>query len=409
MIYNFNLKYVIVIMLSVFAGMALLTCGSDPDITYTVVYDKNAPDAAGTTADSLHIYGVPQALTVNGYTREGFIFTGWNTRADGEGTRYIDGAPVINLSRTQDAVVTLCAQWVKYSITTFPDSAVTLGMALIPAGSFIMGSPTTEPMRFGDDETQHEVTLTKSFLMGIYEVTQEQYLAVMGVNPIWYTNGPAAGEIQAKRPVDPVSWFEAIAFCNTLSALLEHKPVYSIGGKTDAAEWGEIPTSNEHISCDEHEDYTVWWNTVSVNLHADGYRLPTEAEWEYACRAGTTTVFNCGTRGLRSEGDYDAIVGALGWWAGNGGSGTHQAGLKAANAFGLYDMHGNVFEWCHDFWGVYTGDAEDPTGPETGVYRTLRGGGYDCLGQSLRSARRYYSCPAGGTDALGFRVVRAAP
>jgi eukaryotic-like serine/threonine-protein kinase len=218
---------------------------------------------------------------------------------------------------------------------------IKLDLVLIPAGKFMMGSPASETGR-GSNETQHEVTLTKPFYMGKHEVTQEQYEAVMGNNP--------SSNKGAKLPVTYVSWNDCQEFIKKLNA------------KTNG-----------------------------------GYRLPTEAEWEYACKAGTGTAYSVGDSLTKS----DANSGA-----GPGGS-LISVGTYKANAFGLYDMHGNVWEWCENWYRDYpAGAVTDPKGPGTGTSRVLRGGSFSYLGSKARSSYRLASPPTFRNNTDGFRLAR---
>jgi formylglycine-generating enzyme required for sulfatase activity len=245
-----------------------------------------------------------------------------------------------------------------------------------------MGSPVGEPGRQASGEDSHEVTLSSGFYMGIYEVTQELYEAVMLVNPSEFDSSPLNSETQKLRPVEMVTWFDAVEFCNTLSGKSNLQPVYTISGTTVNCDWGK-----------------------------NGYRLPTEAEWEYACRATATTAFNCGTTGYTDESDYTDIANPLAWWYGNSDEETHEVGKKAANTWGLFDMHGNVTEWCWDWYSAtyYTtgvGAGSDPKGPDTGIARVARGGSMVDGERYLRSANRDHSPPGDDQFFIGFRLVR---
>jgi formylglycine-generating enzyme required for sulfatase activity len=243
--------------------------------------------------------------------------------------------------------------------------------------------------------------------MGKYPITQELYRFVMGENPSVFQHAVAGQTLSAqaleRRPVDSVSWYAALVFCNRLSKLEGLEPVYTISGSTDPKDWGNIPTSNNAA-----------WNAVTVNLAANGYRLPTEAEWEYACRAGTSTANNLGA---------NCSCGATGWHSANSGfeqnrGSTQEVGGKPANAWGLFDMHGNVFEWVWDWYAPYelaAGGAEiiDPRGPRSSPpinRRVLRGGAWNKPAERfLRSAYRDWGEPHHACSEDGLRVARSVP
>ena len=228
-----------------------------------------------------------------------------------------------------------------------------LGMkfAWIPPGAFLMGSPPNEPDR-SDDETQHKVTLTKGFHLGIHQVTQAQWQAVMGSNPSKFKG-------DGNLPVENVSWNDCVAFCEAL-------------GKKDGKT----------------------------------YRLPTEAEWEYACRAGTTTPFHFGDTISANQANYDGNS-----TYGNGKKGVYRqkttpVGGFPANVWGLYDMHGNVLEWCADWFGPYReGDLRDPQGFVGGGGRVLRGGSWFYFPTDCRSAYRAGFAPGIRNSYCGCRVA----
>jgi formylglycine-generating enzyme required for sulfatase activity len=189
-----------------------------------------------------------------------------------------------------------------------------------------------------------------------------------------------------KRPVEQVSWYDALVFCNKLSISEGLSPAYSIGGKTNPTEWGDVPTTID-----------ATWDAVTVVSGSKGYRLPTEAQWEYACRAGTTTAYHTGA----------AITDNTGWYSANSGSKTHEVGKKQANSFGLYDMHGNVYEWCWDWYDDYADGAQtNPTGPTSGANRVLRGGSWDHSAVYARSAYRVCDGPHARYFTVGFRLLR---
>ncbi|MHC6201881.1 formylglycine-generating enzyme family protein [Breznakiellaceae bacterium SP9] len=233
-------------------------------------------------------------------------------------------------------------------------------MVRIQSGTFMRGSPSTEAGRYSNG-AQHSVTIRKPFYMSKTEVTQKDYQALMGNNPSYFKGD--------NLPVESVTWYDAVAYCNARSRKEGLTPAYTISG-----------------------------TGVSWDRSANGCRLPTEAEWEYACRAGTTTSYSSGSS-----------VDNAGWYWNNSGSETHPVGTKQANAWGLYDMHGNVYEWCWDWYGDYSsGNQTDPGGAASGSYRVLRGGCWDSNAQFLRSAVRSGAAPTGSGYGYyyGFRLVR---
>jgi len=220
-------------------------------------------------------------------------------------------------------------------------NSIGMQFKLLPGGTFTMGD--------GDDA--HQVTLTKPFGLGVYEVTQQQYEKVMGKNPSKFK--------APQNPVEQVIWNDAVEFCRKLSDLPSEK-------------------SRGYV-----------------------YRLPTEAEWEYACRAGTTTTY--------SFGDSESELGDYGWYDKNSGKTTHPVGSKKPNGWGLYDMHGNVWEWCQDWYGSYpSGSTTDPTGAASGSSRVRRGGSWLSYSVLCRSASRSRGTPGIRSIILGFRVLRSS-
>ncbi len=248
---------------------------------------------------------------------------------------------------------------------------------LIQPGTFLMGSPTSEPCRW-PGETQHEVTLTQAFHVSAVEVTQAQWQATMGWNDSYFRG--------ATLPVERISWFDALNYCNLRSAAEGLPPAYTL---TDLAYWGV------HIV-----GATVTWDE-----NATGYRLLTEAEWEYACRAGSTGAF-CNGEISQCACGHEPFLSQVGWYCGNAGEQTQPVGQKTPNAWGLYDMHGNVWEWCWDWFETYGGASIDPSGPDSGIRRVMRGGCYALNVRICRSASRSCSWPEARGSRVGVRLAR---
>jgi len=260
-------------------------------------------------------------------------------------------------------------------------------MVWVPGGSFELGREIGTAGS-GDVTPVSTVTLT-GFYIGKYEVMQAQYYSVMGSNPSNFSSNPVVGEIQGRRPVELVSWYDAIVFCNRLSMKEGLTPAYSINGSTNPTNWGSVPTSSSAV-----------WNNVEIVSDSTGYRLPTEAQWEYAAKGGNGSPGNFTFAGSNNVND-------VAWHSGNSGSRTHAVGLKQPNGLGIYDMSGNVSEWCWDWRWDYTSEAKtNPVGAASGSYRVRRGGGWNGDGQNLRSAYRDYGDPFYRGYNIGFRLLR---
>jgi formylglycine-generating enzyme required for sulfatase activity len=254
-----------------------------------------------------------------------------------------------------------------------------------------MGSPENEPRR-RNDETQHLVTVS-GFYMGKYEVTQKEWREVIGTNGSYFKGD--------SFPVECVNWYDAVVFCNRLSITEGLGPAYRINGSTDPAAWGTVPTTWRTVPT----NLKVAWDAVEIVAGSTGYRLPTEAEWEYACRAGTTTPFSTGKTITTDQANYGNYPDSTA--AGEFRETTTPVGNFPPNAWGLYDMHGNVWEWCWDWHGDYPSEVQtNPAGLVSGSNRVFRGGSWRYDTRYLRSASRGFYAPDVYSFFLGFRLVR---
>jgi len=251
-------------------------------------------------------------------------------------------------------------------------------LRLIPSGKFYMGSHDSDEFMRNNEHPQHRVQITKPLFFGIYQVTQDQFSLLMGFNPSTSTEVP-------RCPTDSVTWYSAIEFCNKLSEAEGFSPYYSLN----------VTKRRSSQAVEEAE--------VQI-LGGNGFRLPTEAEWEYACRAGSITPW--------CFGDLVLDVSNYAWYYDNAQMETHIVGEKKPNGWGLYDMHGNVMEWCYDWYNEFYYQQEqqedDPPGPEEGVARVLRGGAWQFGAEATRSAYRNSANPDATSNVIGFRVVRDA-
>jgi formylglycine-generating enzyme required for sulfatase activity len=261
-------------------------------------------------------------------------------------------------------VIALIFCFMMFSASAFASrSPAPVGMILVEGGTFMMGSPSSEPGRNQREGPQHSVTVS-SFWMGKYPVTQAEWVEVMGGNPSYFRNN-------ANSPVENVSWFRAIEYCNLRSVRAGLTPVYTISG-----------------------------TNVTWDRNANGYRLPTEAEWEFAARGG-----NKAGSGFIYSGSNN--IDDVAWFNGNSGDSTHPVGSKKPNQLGIHDMNGNVLEWLWAWFGSYTDEEKtNPIGPNSGTGRVLRGGSWSSSMEHVRISARSGLEPTLRSTSFGFRVVR---
>ncbi len=268
--------------------------------------------------------------------------------------------------------------------TAFGGCAPIVDYVIIAAGTFTMGSPDSEPGR-KSDEPLHQVTLTHSFEIQATEVTQRQFFAMMGYQP--GCNMTCGDDC----PVECLDWHEAAAYCNALSLSFGYEQCYTCTGSMDG------------VTCEPSAIFASPYD-------CPGYRLPTEAEWEYSATAGRSEGTYNGTSTLTHCENPNTVLDPIAWFCGNAGSQRHRVGTAIANPWLLYDMLGNVQEWCHDWYGAYTGDVSDPWGPVSGEGRVIRGGAWNATAAAARTSSRNFGDPFNSVAvSLGFRIVRTLP
>ena len=286
-------------------------------------------------------------------------------------------------------------------------TTIDLAMIFVEGGTFRLGA-AVQPSPDGYPGTEvaitnaHAVTLS-NFCISETQVTQAQFETVMGVNPSYFKVAPYLPS--DNKPVEQVNWYDAITFCNKLSLMEGKTPVYSVSGVTDWLNlaYGTIPTS-----------YNSTWNAATMELSANGYRLPTEAEWEYAARGGKQSLT---AQGSPPDFYYSGgnTANDVAWYSGNNGSygmptyGTKPVKQKQPNALGLYDMSGNVWEYCWDWNAIYTNaPVENPTGPSSGTFRMSRGGSWHDNAYCARVSYRYNYSHYTRNLYIGFRLARSS-
>ena len=381
-------KLIVLLLAMVLTGLVFWSCSDDS----TTEPKNSAPVISSLTAN-------PSTVQAGGNATINCVATD----ADGDALTYTwdtTGGPIIGSGNSVTWTAPQTAGIYKITVTvsdgkavatrdldiTVTDGTTPAGFVFVQGGTFQMGDSFSEGST--DERPVHSVTLN-SFYMGKYLVTQKEWTEYMPARS-WSTSYGLGDSYPAYN----VSWYRILVYCNLRSMAEGLTPVYTINDSTDPAYWGAVPTSSN-----------ATWNAAISNWSANGYRLPTEAEWEYAARGGVHHGDNFRYSGCHETSDLTNYA----WYSANSGSTSHPVGTKLPNQLGLYDMSGNLLEWCWDWYSssyYSSSPSSNPTGPTTGSNRVLRGGNWYNHAVFCRVANRSSFYPYGSLFDGGFRLSR---
>jgi formylglycine-generating enzyme required for sulfatase activity len=375
-------NWVLVLFTTMLAGFMCMSCGDDGGSTEP---SDEMPVITSLSADSTTIEaGQTAVITCTASDADGDVLIyDWQSTGgviSGSGSRITWTAPVTVGTYTITCDVSDGEGSVSEDIGIIVfETPVPGAMVSVQGGTFDMTDYSTN--QAGDTVT---VTVG-NFSIGKYEVTQKEWSDIMGSNPA------SAYGVGDNYPVYPISWFLILEYCNKRSVAEGLTPCYSIAGSTVRSDWPSLPIYSSDASF-------AAWNAVVCDWSADGYRLPTEAEWEYAARGGAAWTDNYLYSGSDTLDD-------IAWYAGNSSNLTHTIGTKMPNQLGIYDMSGNLYEFCWDWYAPYHDNTTDPKGPGSGDMRIVRGGSWMSIEANCVVAGRYREYPVSIFDYNGFRVV----